>query len=394
MSDLLDDLYLSPDEDETEESVPQVKTNEEFAIVETLEKLDDNLDQTDEVADDSKPSEEVLSPNESSDKTLLSTCSREKFEESFQKDKLYWESLSNSLDEEEFEKEISDILHKEKFKLFNETFENQARVWSSLSESLDEESFEKHIEQEILDEPFEIFLQNDLELFESLFQNGDNFWKKVKTCLTEEEFERLVQIYVESEDITWKRLTTEAFESITKPSSTKQNINVTDSTKTEDTSDAPNDEESRNITERKSKVHRDEKKEGSPKRERTLEVGEGSEEPKKKKPNTGSSVIPTSSAKKIVEFDMFEKETHKCRKCSSVFKSLKELKLHMLIHEKVEDVKPYICDLCPKSFKVSNQLRLHKEFNHSVNKPLTCNFCNRPFKQFDVLQKHRRRHYA
>ena len=390
MSDLLDDLYLSPDEDACEEEQPQMTKDEE--IGDTSEELDDTdiLGKND---GNSQSDEEVPFHLENSDDTFLSTSNLEKFNESFQKEKLYWENASDTLDDEEFEKEVNDILHKEKFKLFNESFENQARVWNSLTESLDEENFEKHIEQEILDEPFEIFLENDLELFESLFQNGDKFWKAVKTCLTDEEFARLVQIYIESEDITWKRLTTEAFASITKAPTSK----VPDEDETEYKSAAPNNEESRNLQERKSKSHRDEKKERSPKRERMLEVADGLEEPKKKKPHTahGSSMIPTSNSKKIVEFDMFEKETHKCRKCSSVFKSSKELKLHMMqIHEKVEDVKPFICDLCPKSFKVSNQLRLHKEFNHSVNKPLTCNFCNRPFKQFDVLQKHRRRHYA
>ena len=60
--------------------------------------------------------------------------------------------------------------------------------------------------------------------------------------------------------------------------------------------------------------------------------------------------------------------------------------------EAEEDVKPFICDICPKTFKLSNQLRLHKEFNHSQDRPLTCNFCFRQFKQFDALQKHRQMH--
>ena len=60
--------------------------------------------------------------------------------------------------------------------------------------------------------------------------------------------------------------------------------------------------------------------------------------------------------------------------------------------EAEEDVKPFVCDICPKTFKLSNQLRLHKEFNHSQDRPLTCNFCFRQFKQFDALQKHRQMH--
>ena len=58
-----------------------------------------------------------------------------------------------------------------------------------------------------------------------------------------------------------------------------------------------------------------------------------------------------------------------------------------------EDSRPFVCDLCPKTFKISNQLRLHKEFNHRAqDRPLTCNFCSRQFKQFDALQKHRLMH--
>ena len=58
-----------------------------------------------------------------------------------------------------------------------------------------------------------------------------------------------------------------------------------------------------------------------------------------------------------------------------------------------EVVKAFVCNLCPKTFKLSNQLRLHKEFNHRAqDRPHTCNFCSRQFKQFDALQKHRQMH--
>ena len=41
--------------------------------------------------------------------------------------------------------------------------------------------------------------------------------------------------------------------------------------------------------------------------------------------------------------------------------------VHLPSHE---DVKPFVCDICPKTFKLSNQLRLHKDFNHSQDKTL------------------------
>ena len=80
-----------------------------------------------------------------------------------------------------------------------------------------------------------------------------------------------------------------------------------------------------------------------------------------------------------------------CQTCDVKFEKQEDLNVHLPSHE---DVKPFVCDICPKTFKLSNQLRLHKEFNHSQDKPLTCNFCFRHFKQFDALQKHRQIHTA
>merc|ERR1711881_482963 len=243
---------------------------------------------------------------------------------------------SDSLDEEEYEKEVTDILNKEKFKLFNESFEKQAKDWRTLSESVDEESFEKHIEINILQKPLEVFLQNDLQLFETLFQNGDNFWNKVKDCLTEGEFEKLVKIYIESEDITWKRLTTEAFESFTKAPPAKKKdpvkVSVEANPKKEEKSVEKKIVETRDVQDRKPKNPRDEKKEKSPKRERSYDVPD---EPKKKKLHSSSLATHPPNMKLI---DMFEKETHRCRKCPAVFKSLKELKIHSPTHDKVVDV--------------------------------------------------------
>merc|ERR1711874_148136 len=121
------------------------------------------------------------------------------------------------------------------------------------------------------------------------------------------------------EEITWKRLTTEAFEGFTKPPSSKKTdvakVSVEAKAKTEDKPVGNNIVESKDAQDRKSKNHRDEKKERSPKRVRSQDV---SDEPKKKKVNNSSLVTPPSNMKLI---DMFENETRRCRKCPAIFKS-------------------------------------------------------------------------
>ena len=45
-----------------------------------------------------------------------------------------------------------------------------------------------------------------------------------------------------------------------------------------------------------------------------------------------------------------------------------DLNVHLPSHE---DMKPFLCDICPKTFKLSNQLKGSKDFNHSPqDKPL------------------------
>ena len=45
-----------------------------------------------------------------------------------------------------------------------------------------------------------------------------------------------------------------------------------------------------------------------------------------------------------------------------------DLNVHLPSHE---DVRPFVCDICPKTFKLSNQLKGSKDFNHSPqDKPL------------------------
>ena len=128
MSDLLDDLYLSPDEDAQEEPVNFDDT--------------ENVCENVEIADNSG---EATVEADNQDQTFVSTSNLDKFNESFKKEAEFWGNLSDTVDEEDFEKSVNDILNKEKFRLFDESFKKQAEVWNTLSLSLDDENFEKHI---------------------------------------------------------------------------------------------------------------------------------------------------------------------------------------------------------------------------------------------------------
>ena len=246
--------------------------------------------------------EELMGSSDSEDEDINEfvpvNASFEKFNESFGKDQEFWKNAYETLDDDEYEKLVSDNVLKKKndFNKFNETFSQQSEFWTQASGTLDEDKFEKLVEEECSLQPFSQSVQMDIDFepYLNLFKRGDKFWNLATKNLKDDEYEKLVKIYIASEKITWSNLTSDVF--IKKP----------------------------------------------PKQ---TEAGAEAAEDQKQK--TG---------------------------------------------ETEEDVKPFVCDICPKTFKLSNQLRLHKEFNHSQDRPLTCNFCFRQFKQFDALQKHRQMH--
>ena len=77
-----------------------------------------------------------------------------------------------------------------------------------------------------------------------------------------------------------------------------------------------------------------------------------------------------------------------CLTCDVKFKKQEDLNVHLPSHE---DVKPFVCDICPKTFKPQNQLRPSSTIafpRQTSGLP----FCFRHFKQFNALQKHRQIH--
>ena len=103
------------------------------------------------------------------------------------------------------------------------------------------------------------------------------------------------------------------------------------------------------------------------------------------KPRTGEAEggqVSTKSAATITHLI--------CQTCDIKFEKQEDLNVHLPSHE---DVKPFVCDICPKTFKPQNQLRPSSTIafpRQTSGLP----FCFRHFKQFNALQKHRQIHTA
>ena len=59
----------------------------------------------------------------------------------------------------------------------------------------------------------------------------------------------------------------------------------------------------------------------------------------------------------------------------------------MCIRDSHEDVKPYVCSECPKRFCTVRELRLH-HLVHSDVKRFCCSLCDQSFKQPQTVVKH------
>lgn len=81
---------------------------------------------------------------------------------------------------------------------------------------------------------------------------------------------------------------------------------------------------------------------------------------------------------------------HECTNCGVVCSS----RFNLLIHARKHNTdKPFICELCNKSFVRSDFLDNHMEVVHKRNKP-KCNVCGKLFSRKDVLKRHMSTHKA
>ena len=255
---------------------------------------------------------------------------------------------------------------------FNESFEKELLYWKNASENLSNENFEKLIEDEIIDEPFvnneditdeDIIPNNqiDFEKYETLFKKADTFWGYANNCFSEEEYGKLVGIYVESDQITWSTLTSDVFLAEKTPQGGSNLCSVQSYQQ-----HYQNQSNSNN----------------NPVKQEPAE---------NMKYYTCTECHNSFSSQETLQTHMAshaKKKVYKCKVCTSWFTSEDEIESHKAYFH-TEDVKPFLCDLCRKTFKTNSQLKIHKDFSHTEDLTLSCNFCKRIFKQFDALQKHR-----
>uniref|UniRef100_A0A8C6D7M1 Zinc finger protein 75A n=1 Tax=Moschus moschiferus TaxID=68415 RepID=A0A8C6D7M1_MOSMO len=83
-----------------------------------------------------------------------------------------------------------------------------------------------------------------------------------------------------------------------------------------------------------------------------------------------------------------EEKPYKCQQCDKRFRWRSDLNKHLTTHQ---GVKPYKCSWCGKSFSQNSHLHTHQR-THTGEKPFTCHECGKKFSQNSHLIKHRRTH--
>ncbi|XP_075420494.1 zinc finger protein 75A isoform X2 [Tenrec ecaudatus] len=83
-----------------------------------------------------------------------------------------------------------------------------------------------------------------------------------------------------------------------------------------------------------------------------------------------------------------EEKPYKCQQCDKRFRWSSDLNKHLTTHQ---GIKPYQCSWCGKSFSQNTNLHTHQR-THTGEKPFTCHECGKQFSQNSHLVKHRRTH--
>lgn len=83
-----------------------------------------------------------------------------------------------------------------------------------------------------------------------------------------------------------------------------------------------------------------------------------------------------------------EEKPYKCPQCGKRFRWSSDLNKHLTTHQ---GIKPYKCSWCGKSFNQNSNLRTHQRI-HTGEKPFSCSDCGKKFSKNAHLIKHWRTH--
>ncbi|MBZ3890041.1 Zinc finger protein 75D [Sciurus carolinensis] len=83
-----------------------------------------------------------------------------------------------------------------------------------------------------------------------------------------------------------------------------------------------------------------------------------------------------------------EEKPYKCQQCDRRFRWSSDLNKHFMAHQ---GIKPYRCSWCGKSFSHNTNLHTHQRI-HTGEKPFKCHECGKRFIQNSHLIKHQRTH--